>query len=226
MTRNESFKKRVRARMATTGERYGAARRILLEQAARRQSAEAAGGRAWAATPEVSDEAVRSATGRGWDEWVDVVEADPVAEEGHAAVAAWVGEVHGVDGWWAQAVTGGWERITGRRLPGEMPDGTFTVNRSRTLSADADVDRATLRALLLDDDERAALFPSMESRLRSSATAKTLRIGLPDGVAQVAVEERPDGRVRVAVQHQGLPSPDDVDPWRTFWSDWLAALDT
>lgn len=225
MTRNESFKKRVRARMAVTGERYGAARRILLEQAERRRAAEADGHRSWAAIPEVSDQAVRSATGRGWDEWVDLLETDPVVEQDHTAVAAWVRETHGVDGWWAQAVTGGWERITGRRLPGEMPDGTFTVNRSRTLSADVDVDRATLRALLLDDDEREALFPSMDSSLRSSATAKTLRIGLPEGVAQIAVEERDDGRVRVAVQHQGLPTPGGVEPWRTFWTDWLTALD-
>jgi hypothetical protein len=33
MTRQESFKRRIRARMEKTGEKYGAARRSLIEQA-------------------------------------------------------------------------------------------------------------------------------------------------------------------------------------------------
>ncbi|HMO11537.1 MAG TPA: hypothetical protein PKB06_08575, partial [Actinotalea sp.] len=65
MTAQESFKKRVRARMAKTGERYGAARRALLARAAP-PPPEAAG---WASPPEMSDERIRAATGRGWDEW-------------------------------------------------------------------------------------------------------------------------------------------------------------
>ena len=39
MTRNESFKRRIRARMAKTGEKYNAARRALIEQATDRRGA-------------------------------------------------------------------------------------------------------------------------------------------------------------------------------------------
>ena len=61
MTRQESFKRRVRERMAKTGERYGAARRALVPAAddARRQ---------WVSEPEMSEESIRRATGRGWDD--------------------------------------------------------------------------------------------------------------------------------------------------------------
>lgn len=219
MTHQESFKKRIRARMQTTGEKYNAARRALIEQA-ERQRATDGGDRAWAAQPEHSDAAVRGATGRGWDQWVDLIEAEPVAQQGHTAVAAWVREEHGIDGWWAQSVTGGWERITGRRLPHQMADGTFTANRSRTMALDA----AAVRALLVDEEGRDVLFPTHDTVLRSNPASKTLRVEVGPGVAVLSLEERGDGRVTVTVAHEQLPHHEDVKLWKQFWSDWLDAL--
>lgn len=222
MTKQESFKKRIRARMEKTGEKYNAARRALIEQAEeRRQIAPTAGGREWAAHPEHSDDAVREATGRGWDEWVDLIEADPVAEAGHTAVAAWLQD-HDVDGWWAQSVTGGWERITGRRLPHQMADGTFTANRSRTIHG---LDGAMLRELLLDDGGRDVLFPEHDVELRSRPTTKSLRFGIGGGVALIDIAPKGDDRTTVTVAHEKLPTLDDVHVWKQFWGDWLEALE-
>lgn len=214
MTRQESFKQRVRARMETTGERYAAARRVLLARAA------ADGARVRVSEPELSDEAVRRGTGRGWDEWRDLVDAWPGHTDGHAAVAAWVHAEHGVEHWWAQGVTNGWERITGRRLPGQMPDGTFTANKSATVAVDA----AALRAALLDDDARQDLFPGHATTLRSRPASKTVRLAIGPGVAGVTLEARPDGRTKVTVAHEKLPGHDHVDPWRFYWAQWLDAL--
>lgn len=217
MTSNESFRKRVRARMARTGVRYVAARRALIDQASRD---EAAGSSGWVSQPEVTDEAVTAATGRGWDDWVAVVEADPVADAGHTAVAAWLRDQHDLDPWWSQTVTGGWERIRGRRLPGQMPNGTFAVSRSRTL----DVDRDELHAALVHEDGLAVLFPTVDVALRSRPTTKAPRLALPEGVAIVGLDERRDGRVRVGVRHQGLPSPAAMELWASFWEEWLTSL--
>lgn len=215
MTRNESFKRRIRARMSETGERYGAARRVLVEQAANPD------GRGWVSPPEHSNEVIRERTGRGWDEWRDLIEAWPGHEQGHTAVATWLQEEHDVDGWWAQSVTVGWERITGRRLPGQMADGTFTANRSATVTVDVDA----LREMLLDDGGRADLFPGLDPELRSRPTSKTLRIGLVQGVAEISMEPKDDGRVTVTVAHTKLSSPEDITHWKAYWGDWLAALD-
>src|SRR5688572_16898232 len=106
MTTQESFKRRVRARMAKTGEKYGAARRTLIAQAERSPS------RAWVADPDASDESIRANTGHGWDEWLALIDAGPGREAGHTAIATWVREENDVDGWWAQSVTVGYERIT------------------------------------------------------------------------------------------------------------------
>lgn len=215
MTRNESFKRRVRERMAKTGEKYGAARRVLIKQSPERSAD------AWVSQPQHSDTVIKENTGRGWDAWRGVIEAWPDHVKGHAAVAAWLQSEHGVDGWWAQATTVGWERITGRRLPHQMADGTFTVNASATIRTDP----AALREMLLDEGARADLFRDLEPTLRSRPTSKNIRIGLREGVAELALTPREGGRASLTIQHAKLPSPDDVSLWKSFWTDWLQALD-
>ena len=87
MTRNKSFKGRVRARMDKTGERYATARRQLVAKATATGEPEAqpapaaqgpgaqapapspAGASATGFKPPYSDEVIRSNTGRSWDEW-------------------------------------------------------------------------------------------------------------------------------------------------------------
>ncbi|MGH9890772.1 MAG: hypothetical protein ACREA0_02055, partial [bacterium] len=141
MTKQESFKERIRSRMEKTGERYNAARRMLIEQADGRKSS----GRKWIAEPEMSEETIRANTGRGWDEWTDLLDSWSATTKGHTAIATHVRESYGVDGWWAQSVTVGYERIKGLRLRYQGPDGTFTANKSKTVK----VDPKALRRMLL-----------------------------------------------------------------------------
>ena len=214
MTRQESFKRRIRARMEQTGERYAAARRMLIQQASQRT-------RTWVSEPEMSDAAIRENTGHGWDEWVDLIEAWPGRDDGHAAIATWVQSEHGIDGWWAQSVTVGYERIVGIRLPHQMADGTFTANKSKTITTDADV----IDKMLRHPDDHADLFPAHETELRSRPDAKSVRIGMGGGVAIFDVQPRENGRCKVVVMHEKLPSLDAVEQWKFFWQEWLDALD-
>ncbi len=216
MTKQESFKRRIRARMATTGERYLEARRILIEKSASSTST-----RPWVAAPEMSDDAIRSGTGRGWDEWCDLIDEYPHRADGHKAIADHVRNDHGVDAWWAQGVTVGYERITGLRLPHQMADGTFTANKSRTVTIDHDV----LRRLLLDDIDRAHLFPDIATEVKSKPTAKTIRMTIGQGVAKIRLEDRSDGRTRVTIEHEQLPTFDEVEEWKFYWTEWLDAID-
>lgn len=216
MTKHESFKRRVRARMEHTGERYAAARQVLLDQAAART-----GGRSWVSPPEMSDDAIRARTGRGWDEWCNTIEAWPGHTDGHAAIAAHVAAEHGLDGWWSQAVTVGYERIVGARVPGQLSDGTFAANKSKTVHVDA----ALLGALLRSPDDLGDLFPGCDVTLRSKPASKSVRLGVGGGVALIDVVDAGPDRSKVAVQHTKLASVDDIERWKHFWSEWLDALD-
>lgn len=219
MTSHESFKKRVRERMAHTGERYNAARRVLLDRAAPVRR------RHWVSLPEMDDASVTAATGRGWDEWCDVIEASGVDTSDHGAIACFAHEYGATVGpplthWWSQSVAVGYERIAGLRLPGQRADGTFSTSRSRTIP----VPPETVRALLLDDDARADLFPGLDVELRSKPTTKVLRYAVDGGVVLFTVEPAGDGRARVTVTHERLARVEDLDPWRAYWGDWLDAI--
>lgn len=216
MTRQESFKRRIRARMAKTGERYAAARRLLLEQTASSQCR-----RTWVSEPAITDDKVTAATGRSWNDWCDLLDDWPGRLDGHTAIAAHVQHEHGVDSWWAQTVTVGYERITGLRLPYQMADGTFTAGKSRTVTVDAEV----LRTLLLGDDERAELFPGVATELRSKPTTKALRVAFDPGTVLFTIEPTSGGRAKVTVTHERLKTLDEVEEWRFYWTDWLEAID-
>ncbi len=213
MTRQESFKRRVRARMSKTGEKYGAARRALIEQANTDQ--------AWVSRPHLADERVVEATGRSWEEWRRLLDRWGGREKGHADIVAHLVGTHRVDGWWAQTVTVGYERITGLRLPNQGRDGTFTATKTRTMTVDAGM----LREMLLDPGDRSDLFPGVDTDLRSRPGSKTIRLGIGPGVAQIALDPLSDGRVRVSVSHERVSSPEEIQVWKAYWSDWLEAVD-
>jgi hypothetical protein len=90
MTTQRSFKRLVRARMEKTGESYMAARAMLL--AADDEATEK--GRRVLST---SDEEIRRRTGRGWEEWFDLLDDWGAAERTHRETARWVAAQQGVD---------------------------------------------------------------------------------------------------------------------------------
>lgn len=228
MTRQESFKRRVRERMATTGERYTAARRALLATSARGAGGNGGGNgdrpvRAWVSEPETSDAALVEATGKTHDEWADIIDARWGDDFDHAAVARHLEEEFDeINGWWAQTITVGYERITGRRLPYQRADGTFSCSKSRTVAVEPEI----VRKLLLSDEHRADLFPGQATELRSKPTTKALRIaiGPKDAVAIFGIDDLGDGRSKISVQHERLPTYESVDEWKFYWSDWFDAI--
>ncbi len=222
MTSHASFKQRVRDRMVRTGERYAAARRVLLEQARRRASDGSRPSRVWRSEPDIDDAGILKGTGRSWNAWCDLIDAWTGHAQGHTAIAQWLVQQQGMDAWWAQSVTVGWERITGVRLPHQMADGTFTAGKSRTVSANA----TALRAMLLDERSRADLFPGHTATLKSKPTSKAIRLAMGDGVAQFDLVSLPDGRAKVTVSHLQLPTYDSVELWKFYWNEWLDAIDS
>ena len=54
---------------------------------------------------------IRQNTGRGWDDWCDVIDAWPGRVDGHTAIATYVREDLGIGPWWGQGVTVGYERL-------------------------------------------------------------------------------------------------------------------
>ncbi|MGH3328355.1 MAG: hypothetical protein ACRDPT_11270 [Streptomycetales bacterium] len=159
MTRQKSFKTRVRARMDKTGESYTTARRRLVDRAnsapeqaaAAEQAAASAQSPIPAQTPATTgrpadaikplhlpDAPLRERTGRGGEEWFSLLDAWGASKRRHTEIARWLVEEHTVDGWWAQSVTVAYEQARGMRAPGQNSDGYFSASGSKTISVSVD----------------------------------------------------------------------------------------
>jgi hypothetical protein len=222
MTTHRSFKQLVRTRMTRTGESYTAARAVLL--AAREP--ETAQARPVLAT---SDERIRERTGRGWEEWFDLLDAAGMAGRAHREVSRWVAEQLGVVplAWAAQAVTGSYERARGGRAVGQHEDG-FRGSASRTLALPA----TQVFDMFVDADARARWLDGADLRVRTATRPRSVRFdwvdsfGGSDGTrVHVTIDAKPDGRCTVTVSHERLPDADAATGTKAWWRARLAELE-
>jgi Domain of unknown function (DUF4287) len=215
MTRQKTFKRRVRARMEKTGESYTAARRMLI----------AAGERPDTATPEftppMSDEKVTEATGRRWDEWFALLDAWNAASSSHTEIARWLVAEHDVASWWSQSITVAYEQARGLRAPGQRPDG-WAISATKTIAVPVE----RLFEAFEDEALREAWLPGAQLRLRTATAPRSARYDWEDGSTRVNVgfTSLAQDKSRVALAHERLPDADTADEMKAWWRERLAAL--
>jgi hypothetical protein len=209
MTTQQSFKRRIRARMEKTGESYTAARAQLLP------------GPEPDYEPRMSDEKVAAATGRVWRDWFELLDEWQAVGREHREIATWLRTEHGVPGWWAQTVTVEYERARGLRpLRGDR-DGTYNVSASRTVGVPVE----RLFEAWSDAEQRARWLGEVELRERTSTPPKTARYDWTDGSRLiVGFDAMGEAKSRVAVAHERLPDEDEAARLKAFWRERLAAL--
>jgi uncharacterized protein YndB with AHSA1/START domain len=213
MTSQKSFKRLVRARMAKTGESYTTARTAML--AARETKA------ADVPALSMSEEAIRRRTGRGWEQWFDLLDAWGGADRTHTEIARWVAEEHAIDGWDAQAVTVSYERATGRRAVGQHADG-FAISASKTVAVPVD----QLFDAFVEGSMRDRWLPEGGLRERTALKPKSVRFDWHDGATRVNVFFTPKGEARstAAIQHERLPDAEEAEHMRAYWRERVAVL--
>ena len=245
MTQQKALKKRVRARMAKTGERYTAARRNLVDTSNHSADGSSAGA-APEAPPEspappasptppaagaipgspfrgangASDEALIQRTGHDWAHWYRLLDAWGGATRKHPEIARWLKDAHGVDGWWSQELTVRYEMAIGRRVPGQRSDG-FEVSASKTIGVPVE----RLRRAVTDDAERGRWLVDDAVRPRKAATATTARFDWVDG-SRVVISYTPKGESRsvLALAVQKVRDETAMERARVRWRAHLAAL--
>jgi uncharacterized protein YndB with AHSA1/START domain len=231
MTTDKARKRAVRTRMQKTGERYAAARRhvtsipheidtthhekpstLILSALPPR-----------VADPGMADEGIRKGTGRGWDDWFRLLDAWNATSRTHTEIARHLHASHDVPGWWAQALTVGYERARGMRAINETTSG-FEVSVSKTIATTP----AGLWPFLVDADLRARWVGAeiLERRKGTGVEHKHARLDVIADGSRVAMYLTPKGAVKtvLTVTHQRLGGADDVAARRTFWRAALGRL--
>jgi hypothetical protein len=215
MTRQRSFKRLVRSRMEKTGESYTAARAVLLAGEDEPQAAES-----WLAT---SDERIRERTGRGWEEWFDLLDDWGAAERPHREISRWVADQLGIGPlvWEAQAVTSSYERTRGLRAVGETEQG-FAVSATRTVAVPVE----RLFDAVVDESQRLTWLPDGELSERTATRPKSARFDWGDGATRVIVvfESKGEAKSTMALQHVRLRDGQEAERMKAYWRERVTAL--
>ena len=246
MTTDKARKRAVRTRMTKTGERYAAARRHVVDPGpdpspvARTDTAVPPASAASApppatssastlpalparvADPGMAEASLIKGTGLGWDHWLRLLDEWGAGDHGHTAIARFLREDRGVDGWWAQTITVGWERARGRRAVHQTTRG-FEVSVSRTVGTPPDV----LWAWFLEVDRRSTWLDAgdLGGRRRSGPIGRSATFDVPDGTrVAIAIDPVGDGRSRVTATHAALPDATAIEPARAAWKARLERL--
>lgn len=168
----------------------------------------------------VGSDAVMNATGKGWDEWLAILDEAGARAMEHPAIAKLLSEAHKVPGWWAQMVTVGYEQARGLREKYETASG-FEASRSKTITAPADA----VFAAWNDARRRARWLADPGITIRTATPGKALRITWVDGThVDVGLVPKGEDRTQVQVQHRKLANARAVEGMKTYWGKQLERL--
>jgi hypothetical protein len=213
MTRHNSFKRVVRARMEKTGESYTAARARLLAADVEKPTEGPA--------LSVSDEVIRQRTGRGWEEWFDLLDEFGAPDRPDGELARWLADEHGVEGWGERAVTLNYKRARGLRAVGEHEDG-FTITASKTVAVPVE----RLFDAFVDESLRRRWLPDGELRERTATAPRSARFDWGEAGSRVHVvfDAKGEARSTAAIQHERLADAAEAERMKAFWRDRVGAL--
>lgn len=169
----------------------------------------------------VGNQAVREATGRGWDEWFTRLDRAGAREMEHAAIARHLSEKEKVPDWWCQMVTVGYEQARGLRRKHQRADG-FSVSASRTLA----VPVASVFDAFADEGGRARWLRDPGFTVRRATRPRSIRITWVDGKTHVEANFYAKGEARslVSVQHSKLPDAEAAEGMKAYWGEALDRL--
>jgi hypothetical protein len=198
--------------MAKTGERYTAARRNFVTPTETIRDED---------LPQ-PDASLRQRTGKGWREWLRLLDAWGARERKHGEIASHLMGEYGVPGWWAQAITVGYERSRGLRAKHQTLGGTFQVSVSKTFP----IGVAKLFRAFTEASLRSRWLERGMLKIRTTQRDKTARFDFRDGGSRVVVffDPKEKNKTTVTIQHEKLPDAAVVEEMRALWRERLKRL--
>ena len=148
----------------------------------------------------ISADAVAKATGRGWDEWLDFLDALGAQQMTHKQIVGLVAADGGLsNGWWQQMVTVGYEQARGLRKVGQTADAGYQIGVQKTLSIPQDL---AWELLVVGPGRDVWLGETQPLHLRKGAEYVTSN-GVSGEIRSVA----PGQRLRLTWSHPDLAKP-------------------
>lgn len=171
--------------------------------------------------PTLSSEKLIEATGKDWEEWLELLDRAGAIKRTHTEIARWLTDEQGVPGWWAQSITVGYERARGLREPGQRADG-WSVTASKTVNVPVE----TLFQALEKESIREQWLPEAELHLRTANAPVSARYDWGDGPTRLIAgfESLGPDKSRIALEHEKLPDSEIAERMKAWWLERVEAL--
>ncbi|MGH2884829.1 MAG: hypothetical protein ACRDPA_19365, partial [Solirubrobacteraceae bacterium] len=170
-----------------------------------------------------SDESIRRRTGRGWEEWFEMLDDWGAANRTHRETARWLAEQQDLHplAWNVQAIAASYERARGLRVVGEKDDG-FVITASRTVAVPVEA----LFDAFVDERERSRWLSDGQLRERTATRPRSARFDWGDGGTRVNVTFLAKGETQstAALEHRRLADDGEAQRMKSYWRARLAAL--
>lgn len=150
----------------------------------------------------ISDDAVRGATGRSWEEWEALLDSRGAAGLPHRQIVALLADGLIESGWWRQSVAVDYERRKGTRAVGQTADVGFNVGARRRLAITPE---EAWRLVTSPEGVRAWLGDARGFDVQRGAEYTTA-----DGASGVMRVARPGSHLRVTWQPPGWARPSTI----------------
>jgi uncharacterized protein YndB with AHSA1/START domain len=171
-------------------------------------------------TQRIGDEAVKTKTGKVWEEWFVILDQAGAARMNHRQIVAHLVFNHGLGPWWQQMVAVAYEQERGLRDKHQRPDG-YQVGGSRVIQ----VPVAKLFKAFSDANVRQRWLRVESIVIRKTTLNKSIRMTCSDGKTLVSANfyAKGTGKSQVALEHSKLSSSTEAARMKAHWAK---ALDT
>jgi hypothetical protein len=166
------------------------------------------------------DAAIAARTGRTWTAWVEALDGAGARELSHTDIAVLVHKRFGVGDWWAQSVTVGYERLTGKRAKLQKAGG-FAASGSLTVAVDVD----RLYDTAADPARQRRWLPSGVI-VHKATRPKSMRATAADGSQSISFNfyAKGAGKSQVTVQQEKLATQAAAIKLKEAWAESLMHL--
>jgi uncharacterized protein DUF4287/activator of Hsp90 ATPase-like protein len=171
--------------------------------------------------PRMSDEAVKTKTGKTWKEWFSVLDKAGARKMTHQEIVKFLNSEHDVGPWWQQMVTVTYEQQRGLRGKHEKPDG-YQISVSRTV----DVSLPKLYEAFKNEKNRGPWLKEDGLVVRKATANKSMRLTWKDGKSSLEINFSPKSGLKsqVVVQHSKLPDAKAAAKMKSYWGKALDRL--
>lgn len=170
----------------------------------------------------VSDEAVKKATGKEWKEWFAILDAASAHKMTHKEIVEYLAKNHDAGAWWRQTITVQYEIVKGLRQKHQKTDG-YQISKSKTIKAPAEKvfnawNNKTIRAKWMKD-------PDIE--ITTSNKNKTIRAKWIDQKTTIEIYfyEKGEDKTQVVVQHNKINTASSAEKMKKYWEEEMLSFE-